>query len=73
MCTQRGKAIRELIQVSYSVTDKKTFKREVDALVRVSNLLKCDKLTLVTLDESSETEQDGKKIDRVNAIEWLLS
>lgn len=65
--------VLELIQVSYSITDKKTFKRELDALVRLSNLLKCDKLTLVTLDESSEIEQNGKKIDIVNAIDWMLS
>lgn len=64
--------VLELIQVSYSVSDPATLKREVSALASVSDALKCDVLTLVTLDESRQLNCENKQINLVNAVEWLL-
>jgi len=70
VCRQ-GRVI-ELIQVSYSLADEKTFKREVSALTQVAQELKCEKLTLVTLDESRDIEYEGAQIRLVDAREWFL-
>lgn len=69
VCRQ-GKVL-ELIQVSYSIADSATYKREMDALVQVSKKLKCDHLTLVTLDNSRDVEYEGKLVRICNASEWL--
>lgn len=69
VCRQ-GRVV-EIIQVSYSVNAVNTFKREVEALVQASNDIQCDRLTLVTLDESKTIEYEGKNIHIMNALEWL--
>ncbi len=66
-----GKA-SELIQVSYSVEDPYTKKREVDALIRASEELKCENLTIITWDYEGNEESDGKKINYVPLWKWLL-
>lgn len=65
--------VEELVQVAYTVSSPDTFKREIDALIHVSDRLHCNNLTLVTLDESRIVEQNGKRIRICNAIEWLCS
>ena len=70
ICRQ-GKVL-ELIQVSYSIADSATYKREMDALVQVSEKLNCDHLTIVTLDNSRDVEYEGKLVCIRNASEWLI-
>lgn len=65
--------VEELVQVAYTVSSPDTFKREIDALIHVSDRLHCNNLTLVTMDESRIVEQNGKRIRICNAIEWLCS
>lgn len=65
--------VEELVQVAYTVSSPDTFKREIDALIHVSDRLHCNNLTLVTMDESRIVEQNGKSIRICNAIEWLCS
>jgi len=62
----------ELIQVAYSVADSKTFKRETEALYKAAKALKCNKLTLVTFDNSRIIAKDNLTIRVVNAAEWFL-
>lgn len=64
--------VLELIQVAYTVADAKTFKRETEALLQVSKKLTCNKLTLITTDESRNVEIDGKTIQIYSAVDWLL-
>lgn len=71
ICRQ-GK-VEELVQVAYTVSSPDTYKREIDALIHVSDRLHCNNLTLVTMDESRIVEQNGKSIRICNAIEWLCS
>ena len=70
--TDRG-IVKELIQVSYSINNEKTFKREVKALVEAAGKTGCDKLLLITMDQTKTIETDGKTINVVSAIEWLLN
>ena len=61
----------ELIQVSADVSATKTFKREVNALLRAAEALRCSNLTLITLNDSGTFSADGKTINITSIIDWL--
>ena len=67
----KGKAL-ELIQVAYEIDTAKTFERETSSLVKASEALHCDHLTLVALTSSRDITIDGKTIHVVSALEWFL-
>ena len=67
--------ITHLVQVSQTLVDEKTKKRELRALVKASDELKHSddiKLSLLTMDQSYTETIDGKTIEVVNVLEWLL-
>ncbi len=63
--------VQELIQVAYGISDQSAYKREMNALVQVADILRCNYLTVVTSDASHEVKYGGKIIRVCNAIEWL--
>ncbi len=64
--------IKQLIQVTYSSSLDEIEKRELRSLVKVSNLLKCKNLLVITWDFESEEEIKGKKIKFLPLWKWLL-
>jgi predicted AAA+ superfamily ATPase len=67
--------ITNLVQVSQTLTDDKTKKRELRALVKASDELKHSdniNLLLLTMDESYTETIDDKTIKVINILEWLL-
>ena len=67
--------ITHLIQVSMTLEDEKTKKRELRALVKAATELKHTqdtKLMLLTMDESSSELFDGVEIEIINILEWLI-
>ena len=67
--------VTHLVQVSVTLEDEKTRKRELRALVKASQELKYTKdmkLMLITMDESSVEVVDGFEVEIVNVLEWLL-
>jgi len=67
--------ITHLIQVSWSLEDDKTKKRELRALAKSAIELTHTtdtRLMLLTMDESSREVIDGVEIEVVNVLEWLL-
>lgn len=62
----------ELIQVAYEIDNEKTFSREVSSLIKGSEALKCDNLSLIAFAETHDIEVQGKTIHIISAIEWLL-
>ena len=60
------------IQVSYSVADEETRKREVGALLKLANRCHVDRLLIVTRDERDIIEVSGRTIHVVPIWEWLL-
>ena len=60
------------VQVSYSMTDAETFKRETDALIRLRSVQPISKMMIVTMEEESVVEKDGLHIDVVPLWKWLL-
>lgn len=69
VCRQ-SKAL-ELIQVSYSTSNEKTFAREMSALTQAAEKLGCNKLTLITMDETNEIVHNGHPIRVCTATEWF--
>lgn len=71
ICNQ-DKAV-ELVQVAYDIEKEKTFNRETSSLVKASEALNCDKLTLISFTNTREVNVGGKLIRVYSAIDWLLS
>jgi len=61
----------ELIQVSVDISAQKTFNREINALSRGGTELRCNKLTLITLNEDSTYTVDNQTINIVSILKWL--
>ena len=71
----KGTQVQELIQVTYDFTQPRTklYNREVGNLVKASNVLHCDNLTLVVMyGEPGDIVEGGKTIHCVLATDWLL-
>lgn len=67
--------ITHLVQVSYSIKDEKTYKRELRALVKAKEELHVSNqidLIVLTLDSSQDVVFEGIEIKIINIFEWLL-
>ncbi len=62
----------ELIQVAYEIDSQRTYHRETTSLVKASEALSCNRLTLITFSPTRDVEIDGKTVHIVSALEWLL-
>jgi len=60
------------IQVSYSLSDGDTRKREVGALSKLPKALECERRTIFTFDEEETIEDEYGRIEVVPAWKWLL-
>ena len=69
---QRNEQVDELIQVTWDMSDDNTREREINGLLEASKVTRCDKLTVVTIEEESSFEKNGKTIRVVPAWKWLL-
>ena len=67
---KEGQQIVQLIQVCYDI--KAAERREIDALLTASKELKCKNLLVITADNETEKEIDGKKIKFIPLWKWLL-
>jgi predicted AAA+ superfamily ATPase len=63
---------KKLIQASYSLQDESTFQRETEALIKVSKRLEVNDLMIITKDEETVLEKDGKSIQVIPLWKWLL-
>ena len=64
--------ILELIQVTYKMDTAKTRNRELGGLAKGYAQFKCDKLTLITLNERGQEVHKGVNINKVTIVDWLL-
>ncbi|MFI3262984.1 MAG: ATP-binding protein [Rikenellaceae bacterium] len=67
-----GNRVLELIQVSYDISSLKTYKREVSALVKGATELRCNRLTLITVNETRNVTESDRDINIVSIIDWLV-
>ena len=61
------------IQVSYSLSDSETEKREVDALIRLNKVLPMRKMLIISKDEEREIKRDDITIQVIPIWKWLLA
>lgn len=62
----------ELIQVSYSIRDLHTRKREVDALKRGASFLKATNLKIITYNEEEIITEDGLRIEVIPIYRYII-
>lgn len=67
----KGKAV-ELIQVAYEIDSHRAYDRETSSLVKASDTLSCNRLTLVAFSPTRDVVIEGKTIHIVSVLEWLL-
>ena len=62
----------ELIQVSYSIADEETKRREADALLKTADFLDAKLLIIITMNEEDIIENKGRQIKVLPLWKWLL-
>jgi predicted AAA+ superfamily ATPase len=67
-----GRKVTSLIQVSYDISKTKTRERELDALVKASEELKCDNLMLISWNHDGSVEYRGKSIRIISMDKWFI-
>ena len=60
------------IQVSYSMTDPDTKKREIEGLAKLSSAQNVKRMVIVTKDEEEIIDNDGGRIEVLPLWKWLL-
>lgn len=69
---KKGNDIIELIQVSYDISDYDTKKRELSAIIKAGEELKCDRLTVITWDNQGVEPLKNKQVSFLPLWRWLL-
>jgi len=61
------------IQVCYNLDNADgTFDREIGALQKITKVLECKHLQIITYEEEKNVEIDGKKVQVIPVWKWLL-
>ncbi len=60
------------IQVCYNLDNAETFDREVNALLKMSKMLECKKMQIITDNAEKTLKINNKKIEVIPAWKWLL-
>lgn len=66
------KKVTSLLQVALSLEDPTTRKREIKALLKAAQDLKCKNLTIVTWEEENHEEVEGYEIKIIPIWKWIL-
>ncbi|MEM5820530.1 MAG: DUF4143 domain-containing protein [Candidatus Aenigmatarchaeota archaeon] len=69
---KEGLEIKQLIQVTYASNKDEIEKREIRALIKASELLKCEDLLIITWDYEDELNFENKKIKCIPLWKWLV-
>jgi predicted AAA+ superfamily ATPase len=70
---RKGHRVEQLIQVSYDITNPRTLKRELDALIEAAVELTCENLLLITWDKEEVIKKNELEIKLVPASKWLYT
>ena len=60
---RQSNTVENLIQVCYDLSSERTLKREVNSLVECAEELKCNTLTIITMNEERIIEKEGYTIN----------
>ena len=61
-----------LVQVSYSIADAATRKREIDAIKKTARFLQSKTVQIVTYNEEEVIEEDGIRVEVVPIFKWVM-
>lgn len=67
-----GTITEQLIQVSWDISEKETYDREIAGLLEASNKLNCKNLTIITSDFEQQLAVNDLKIDVIPAWKLML-
>lgn len=70
---KESEKIKQLIQVTYVSDKNEVDKREIQALIKTSNELKCKNLLIITWDYEGDIEAVDKTIKCLPLWKWLIS
>jgi len=70
---KQGLQVTQLIQVCVDIDEYETKKREINALLKASEELRCNNLLIITREYEGTEEIKQKKIQFVPLFKWLLS
>jgi predicted AAA+ superfamily ATPase len=70
---KEGKSITAAIQVTYTMQNDKTRKREIDGLIDAMNAYNLQSGLIITDDMEEEFTENGKTIKIIPAWKWLLN
>ncbi|MGC9150081.1 MAG: ATP-binding protein [Candidatus Micrarchaeia archaeon] len=70
---KEGLKVKQLIQVTYASSKDEIEKREIKALLKANELIKCKNLLMVTWDFEDEIKINNLKIKCIPLWKWLLS
>ncbi|MGM9859488.1 MAG: ATP-binding protein, partial [Muribaculaceae bacterium] len=66
--------IDKLIQVTWSLDNEETRRREINGLIEAAEVTGCDNLFIVTADYDENIQlENGKEIQVIPAWRWLLN
>ena len=65
--------IRQLIQVCYDMSNKKTEKREIDAIMECAEELNCNNLLIITWDQENVVQRGDYDIQILPYYKWCLN
>jgi uncharacterized protein len=65
--------VEQLIQVSYDISNPRTLKRELDALIETAVELNCGNLLLLTWDKEEVIKKNELEIKLFPACKWLCA
>ena len=68
----QGKTVKQIIQVSYNISNPKTYNREIKGLLHASEVMGCDNLLLINMYDTKQVKVDTKTIKIVPAYAWLV-
>lgn len=70
---KEGNEVKKLIQVCYNFDRDEVEERELKALVKASEDVECEDLTVVTYETEDQREVAGKEIDCIPFWKWLFN
>lgn len=68
----KGNSVLQIIQVSYDISNPKTYKREINGLLLASTKTGCNNLLLITDHDEQDIIENEKNICVLPAYSWLV-
>ncbi|MBI2676087.1 MAG: ATP-binding protein [Candidatus Aenigmarchaeota archaeon] len=69
---RENRRVKQLVQACYNIENYITKEREINGLLKASEDLKCDNMTVITWDQEGQEDAGGKKIVYMPLWRWLL-